>query len=545
MELRDYQSQAIDAVFNYWCSEPGNPILVAPTGAGKAVMLAEIARRLVEGSPHRHILVLAHRKELVSQNAEKFIRLAPGMDVGVYSAGLGIKKIRRVTFAGIQSVWKKAKDFGYQSLVMIDECHLLSKKSTGMYQTFLKDLRSTNPRLKVFGCSATPFRLDSGSLIGDDQIFSDIAHEIDLRELIDGGWLAPLKSKSSKVAVNLDGVKVRGGDFVGSELEWVMNEAQLVDKACKEIVTRSDGRRSWLIFCSGVDHTRAVRDKLRELGQAAEMVLGDTWEMERDRLIAEFKERGGCLCNCDVLTTGFDAPAVDLIALLRPTKSAGLFIQMCGRGMRTAIGKSDCLVLDFGGNIERFGPIDTIKIKHKKNQKSEIKKAVIKKCPECDEWCPAAARECKCGYEFPPPALNHSAIPTVADILSQQKIEEFEVESIDYAVHNKEGKPPSLKVTYYIGNGVVWPKFIREFVCLEHGGFATKRAQKWWRERAREAGDTPTSTSDALRRAGEGELKSVDKVKAVLEGKFWRILKVEMRKEEAEIDTLEVFGVNI
>lgn len=548
MKLRGYQIRAIQDVFDFWKSRPDeNCLLVAPTGAGKSILLAEICRLLTAKNEHRTILVLAHRKELIAQNADKFQKLVPEMACGVYSAGLGIRKIRRVTFAGIQSVYKRAADFGYISLVMIDECHLLSRNSTGMYQQLIAGLKKINPKLKIFGCSATPFRLDSGSLIGgDDAIFHDIAHEIDIRELIDDGYLSKLISKSSKININLDSVKVRGGDYVADELQMVMNEDELVKKSIRETIDRAGDRKSWLFFCSGVKHTEKVRDCLRAEGVHAEMVTGETFEMERDRILNDFKAgKLRALVNCDVLTTGFDAPNTDLVCLLRPTKSAGLYIQMVGRGMRISpeTGKSDCLVLDFGHNIDRFGPIDTIKVRHnKKGGKSKIEKKMMKKCPECDEYTHISAKECLgCGYEFRSASINHSTIPTEANILSQ--IEEWDVETQEVKLHKKAGSPDMVRIVYYCGQG----RRVNEFLCFDHLGFAGKRARVLWKEIT--GTEPPKSTEEALTRTFEIPLMS--KIKIIPEGKFFKVLARTPRAASGHViddepdELYEKYGVNI
>ena len=140
-----------------------------------------------------------------------------------------------------------------------------------------------------------------------------------------------------------------------------MDRDDVTRAAVAEIVRHGEGRGSWLVFCSGVAHARHVRDAIRGHGVSCETVTGDTPGPERDGILAAFKAgRLRCVTNANVLTTGFDAPGTDLIALLRPTKSVGLYVQMVGRGTRLAEGKEDCLVLDFAGNTARHGPIDTV-----------------------------------------------------------------------------------------------------------------------------------------------------------------------------------------
>ena len=166
--------------------------------------------------------------------------------------------------------------------------------------------------------------------------------------------------------------------------------------AVREIVQYGRDRRSWLVFCAGVDHAYHVRDALREHGIAVETVTGKTNDLERDYILGEFKDgRLRAVTNCDILTTGFNHPGVDLIAYLRPTQSTGLYVQMAGRGMRNAPGKSNCLVLDFAGNIKRHGPIDRVNpYDPSRNGKGE---APVKTCPQCRSITFAGLRLCPAG----------------------------------------------------------------------------------------------------------------------------------------------------
>jgi DNA repair protein RadD len=223
-------------------------------------------------------------------------------------------------------------------------------------------------------------------------------------------------------------------------------------------------------------------------------VTGDTPAPERDRILAAFKAgRLRCVTNANVLTTGFDAPGVDLIALLRPTKSVGLYVQMVGRGTRLAEGKEDCLVLDFAGNTARHGPIDTVDGR-KKEKSEEPGEAPIKVCPECQAINHASIRLCTaCGFEFPPPVVKVAARAASDALLStQQKAEWSEVSSVTYDRHEKPGKPPSLRVTYRCGLATH-----SEWVCFEHTGYPREKACAWWQRRVQGV-PAPRTVDDAL-----------------------------------------------
>lgn len=524
MTLRNYQQKAIDSVFEYFRlnKNGGNPLVVAPTGSGKSHIIAGIIRTAIEKHPATFVVMLAHRKELLQQNAEKIIASWPGAPVGIYSAGLRKKQINQITVAGIASVFNKFDFFGHQNLVIVDEAHLIPKAGRGMYRTFIEGLTRVNPRLRVIGLTATPYRLDSGMLIdGDDKLFTDISYNIEIRYLIDNGYLSPLVSKPSKTQADLSSVRIRGGEFVSQDAELIMNEDALTNAAIDEVFEFAKDRKSWIFFCAGVKHAEAVSQKLRERGVLSHCVVGETDPHIRADILSKFKSgRIPCIVNCDVLTTGFDAPNIDLIVLLRPTKSVGLYVQMCGRGSRLSPGKKDCLVLDFAGNIERFGPLDMVKVKKKKNKSGvEAQKIPTKICESCGVETKIATRICPyCDHEFPAAIREkHGTNATNAPILSAPKT--FEVDSVDYSVHIKNDRK-SFRVTYYCGVNK-----INEFFNIDSVGIGRIKFAEWWRYHAIDSDSiVPKSSDEAVFRADE--LKSVSSINCIPDGKFWKVISV-------------------
>lgn len=296
------------------------------------------------------------------------------------------------------------------------------------------------------------------------------------------------------MATQLDvgGIGTRGGEFIARDLHAAVDQEAITQAVVSEIVAYGATRHSWLVFCSGVEHARHVRDAIRAHGIPCETIVGETPSAEREALIEAFK-RGEirCLTNANVLTTGFNAPGVDLIAMLRPTKSAGLYVQIVGRGCRLAPGKSDCLVLDFAGNIARHGPIDAIKPKRPGEGDGE---APVKVCPDCASIVHAAVRVCPdCGHVFPPPEPKIEAKASTLDVLSRVgKPEWVEVTQVRYARHEKPGKPPSLRVEYWCGLSAH-----HEWICVEHAGYPRQKAATWWAARA-PGTPLPRSVDEAL-----------------------------------------------
>jgi len=497
LTLRPYQQAAIDGIYEYFERATGNPNVIIPTAGGKSLVMARFIEGVLKPFPDQRILIVTHVRELIEQNHAELMRLWPEAPAGIYSAGLKQRDLAaRILFAGIQSIHRRALDVAQCDLVLIDEAHLIPRSSNTMYRRFLDGLKRLNPLLKVIGFTATPYRLDSGLLHeGDGAIFTDIAFEVSVRDLIDQGYLSRLVSKHTRTQLEVAGVGTRGGEFIARELHAAVDRHDLTERAVADLRDADDPRRSWLIFCSGVAHAGHVRDAIRAHGISCEAIVGETPSAERDALIGAFK-RGEirCLSNANVLTTGFNAPGVDLIAMLRPTQSAGLYVQIVGRGCRLAPGKSDCLVLDFAGNIARHGPIDAIRPKRPGGGGGA---APIKVCPDCASILHAAVRECPdCGHVFPPPAPKIAPRASTLAVLSAVgKPEWVAVTRVHYARHEKPGKPPSLRVEYWCGLSAH-----HEWVCVEHAGYPRQKAATWWAARA-PGTPLPRSVDEALQHA--------------------------------------------
>jgi DNA repair protein RadD len=400
--LRNYQKFAIDLLYQWFRDNPsGNPILELPTGSGKSWIVAKLCRDALDNWPETRVLMLTHQKELIEQNAEKLRLVWPDAPMGIYSAGLKQRDIDAITFAGIQSVRDRADDLGHIDLVVIDECHLINNARQGGYRKLLGALAEINPALRVIGLTATPYRLGQGYLTeGKDALFDDILRPTTIEGLVHDGFLAPLRSKATELKLDVTGVKKTAGEYNAKELEARVNTDLNNYEAVREIlkIANATGRKSVIVFCAGVEHAHSVADMFNELGQRVGTIVGTTPPETRARIIELF--RSGDLrfvTNANVLTTGFDAPGVDIVALLRPTMSPTLYVQMVGRGMRVAEGKDDCLVLDFAGNVANHGPITAVE----PNRKGGGGKPT-KTCPECDEIMGAASKTCpNCGYEYP------------------------------------------------------------------------------------------------------------------------------------------------
>ncbi len=561
MELRPYQREAVEAVYNHLREKKNNPCVVLPTGTGKSLVIGQIAKDAVTLWNGR-VLILAHVKELLEQNADKIRKLCPEVPIGIFSAGLNSRNTEEpVIVAGIQSVYNKADLLGSFDLIIVDEAHLIAPDGDGMYRTFLQDMKGINPRVRLIGLTATPFRLKGGLICKPDNLLNEICYEANLKEMIQQGYLSPLVSRAGRAEADLSNLHIRGGEFIGDEIEAAMDTEQLVLSACREIVDLTRDRKSVLIFTSSVKHCQHVAEAIRGYsGQECAIVTGDTPAGERAEILDRFKGKAvpadlfgtpkpplKFLCNVNVLTTGFDAVNTDCIVLLRPTNSAGLLIQMVGRGTRLSpeTGKSNCLVLDYGGNIMRHGPVDMIRVKDKTPGNGE---APAKKCPQCYALIHAAYAKCpECGYEFPPSQHSDLTAHAAHDgiISGEVFFDEYEVRQVFYAVHRKRYAPDDTPSTMRVDYEVAFQTYKSEWVCPEHSGYARTKFVKWWKERAPEWCPVPHSAAEAVRLANSGILAEPKKitVRSTAGEKFETITKYELGprpEREPGDDTAEV-----
>lgn len=521
INLRPYQKEAIDSTFRYFADNDGNPLIVLPTGTGKSVVIAEFCRQTLTDWPDTKILVVTHVRELIKQNHDELKTLWPEAPAGINSAGLKKRDYEPpIVFCGIQSVHKKASKFVKVDLVLIDEVHLVPRKTNTMYQRFLSNLKIMNPHMRVVGLTATPYRLDSGLLhTGKEALFDAVSYEAELKDMVDQGYLTRLMSKQPKTRLDVSSVSIRGGEFVAGELERAVDRTDVNESVVREIVVLGAERKSWLIFCAGVKHATHIAEIVRRYGVSCETIFGDTPSAERDRIVRDFKAgKIRALASMGVLTTGFNAPIVDLLAILRPTESTGLYIQIMGRGMRNSPGKEDCLVLDFAGNIARHGPVDRVNPK-KPRQSDGEGVAPTKTCPKCQSIVFAGTSECPdCGYRWPPTPIAIDQTATTLPVMSMNAPSEwFKVNSVSYRLHKKAGSPDSMRVEYRCGIALH-----SEWVCFDHKGYPHDKALRWWQRRMTGPGILPKSTADAIEKSES--LRKPAEIKVRKNGKYTEIV---------------------
>jgi DNA repair protein RadD len=355
-ELRPYQQDAVSATLAHFRATRTPAVIVLPTGAGKSLVIAELAR-VAKG----RVLVLAHVRELVEQNHSKYIAL--GLDAGIYSAGLDRKEShQKVIFGSIQSIARAEESFFSDfSLLVIDECHRVNVDGETQYFQVIQKLQAANREICILGLTATPYRLGYGWIYEynlpkrlrhgkSDRFFKTCIFDLPVKFMIKNKYLTPpIRIDSPVACYDFSTLKLAGTSYVQKQIETLLKDQKRITPVIiKNIVDMAEDRQGVMIFTSSVAHAKEIMQSLPP--RISALVVGDTDDDERDAIIAAFKKRElKFLVNVSVLTTGFDAPHVDVIALLRPTESASLYQQIVGRGLRLSEGKTDCLILDYTG----------------------------------------------------------------------------------------------------------------------------------------------------------------------------------------------------
>lgn len=518
MQARWYQTEAVNAIYDFFRRKEGHPLVVVPTGGGKSFIIAEFLRTALRSWPDQKIVVLTHQKELVRQNEEELLRIWPEAPAGVFSAGLNRRELRTITFASIQSIWRYADILDFD-LVLIDEAHLVPDRSRSMYRKFLQYVSKP-----VIGFTATPFRLGTGMLT-DGELFTDIAYDCNDKfdRLINEGYLCRLTTKEPATQVNVEDINIRAGEFVPQQLREVVDREEITNGALAEVLEYKDLRKRWLVFAIDIEHAEHVNDWLNEHGILS-AVVHSRMDDDRDQVLIDAKAgKYQALVNVNTLTTGYNDPTIDLIVLLRPTASPVLHVQMIGRGLRVAPEKTDCLILDFAGNTHRLGPINNVRMGPKKKGDG-TGKPITKTCPECSSIIHAALKFCPdCGHEFifQEKISQSSNTGQVIQLEAVYRLpERIEVDAVSYSRHVKRSTgSESLKITYKSGllTYSEWVSFKARYM-----------ADYWWSRRA--GTQPPLDVAEALSRVDE--LNEPVAIKVDLNGKYPKIVDVEFDTEK-------------
>jgi DNA repair protein RadD len=471
-----YQTEAVDAIFEFLKNKMGDPLVVSPGGSGKTVMIAEFCRRTLERWTNRKILVLSDDQEILRQDYDTIKAQLPDVDIGLYSAGLKSRTIGQITVAGIQSVFDKPELLEEFNIAVVDECDKISYNKNSRYQKLFKALK-----IRKIGFTATPFRLGTGYIhIGEDAPFTEIIYTIKMKTLqeLDPPRLCKMFSKKTFKTFNASAIKKQSGDFILKELSLAFDKEAITREIVSDLRRFKLLRKKWLVYAIDIEHCKNVSDILNEAGIRSRPVHSKTG-VDRKEVIKNFRETDDyqALVSVAMLTTGVDIPPVDMIVLLRSTSSARLHVQIIVRGARVSpeTGKLDCLVMDYAGNLKRNGPIDNPVVKL--TGKGTGGEAIMKVCEQCDEIVHAAVRICPCcGAPF---IFEHHLNSTAAEDSVMTVKSWHKVDSTWYEWYVGAKNIAMMMVYHRCG-----PRTFSQPFCIEHGGNTTYRAQHWWKRRS-------------------------------------------------------------
>ncbi|KMT65308.1 DEAD/DEAH box helicase [Catenovulum maritimum] len=510
-KLRPYQQEAVDATLAHFRKTNDSAVIVLPTGAGKSLVIAELAKLA-----RRPILVITHVKELVEQNHQKYESY--GLKAGIFSAGLNAKQTDfSVTFASIQSISKSLDLFDKSySLIIIDECHRVglinpkqkpdeSQSDTNEYQKVIRYFTNQNANLKILGLTATPYRLDSGWIYQKHYFgfyrsekpvqFVKCIYELPLRYMIKNEYLTPPKLINAAIEhYDFSSLKPgQTGEYKTNDVnELLLKYPRVTQAICEQIANIATNKSGVMIFAASVKHAEEIAQYISSFDTTSSyaLVTAKTSSEDRAQLIKAFKAKQiRYLINVSVLTTGFDAPHVDFIAILRPTQSVSLYQQIVGRGLRLDQGKKECLIIDYAGNdfdlhhpevgslkpdsksipvsvpcpqcqfnnifwgkvdqdgdlIEHYGRRCQGMLELTNNQESQCQfRFVFKQCPNCNHENDIAARVCNhCQHQL------IDADELIKDALKLKNYLIIRCADMKLSEHNHK-----LKITYYDEDGL-------------------------------------------------------------------------------------------
>lgn len=510
---RWYQIEAADAVIEdiLFSDKKINPVIVAPPGSGKSVIPCRIIDEYLTKFPDKGVLILQDEENILEQNHKKLSTYFEHTKIGMYNATIGVREIQKITCASIQSIYKKPELFADRNigLIIIDECHKSAIEKKGMYRKFLNKI---NEKALIVGMTATPWKGRRLITEGKDALFNKITYNMleykKYNSLVDDGYLVPLIPLPTDYQLDDEGIDIVGDDFderqMSNKFDLPEITSKIVEKICKYGKKKY---KKWLIFAIDSKHAEHISKEINDRGFPCEAVYTGS-ARSKVEVLGDFK-RGDlrAVVNVGMLTTGVDVPEIDLIAFARLTNSPVWHVQTNGRGSRPvyadgfdlttkegrlaaikASGKTHCLILDFGRNTKRLGPINGIELNEKEKKKKGIKRIMAKSCKNCDADNHLRATECiACGEEFQF-EIKLQTTPGSEKILKDDKPAVVKKEkrwlkvikiTYEYFDHHKPESGISLKVEYHC-----MLMKVNQFVMIEHKkNWPRQQAKAWIRNR--------------------------------------------------------------
>ncbi|OQY16639.1 MAG: hypothetical protein B6I36_10020 [Desulfobacteraceae bacterium 4572_35.1] len=499
LELRPYQKRVCQSVWE--ALESGeNALLQGPTAMGKSCIVAAVSNKLINVLPSGRVLILVDREILVSQLRDSISRFYPGLSIGVICAGVSAKKQLdcQLTIASRQTIVNCLDEFAPVNLLILDEAHLVNPTREGkkldQYGVIIERLKEYNDNMRLFGCSATPYRLNNGFIYGnkhhpaDKPYFNNLTEKVTFAELTDNGFLCPLKGEISNNQIDLSSVAMVAGDYNLGQLSTVMGLH--IDTIQEAIDIHAYNRNKIMVFCVDIKHAEKVATATGGVSYHSKLL-----KKERAGILTAFKKnQHRVICSVATLTTGFDDPGVDCIIMARPTKSPALFVQMVGRGLRINKGKEDCLLIDLTGNTKEHTPtnsLDNVHVTIPKGGGGEGE-APYKICPglnnddtQClEEVHPKCCICPECGFRFETEiaaALPDTQTVNFSEPFIKKPAMMYSVLGMETTIHESAAGKKLLRIEFLLDTLEQY-NTVSDWICLadEYSGYAvTMGIEKW------------------------------------------------------------------
>lgn len=366
-----------------------------PTGSGKTIIFVGLLEKCLAKKADLSASVLVNKIKLVDQTKEKLLLAINEEDIGLFCGSLGDYEMSRsITVASIQSISRRTPVL---NILIIDEAHNAENSPT--YNNFIKRCREANPKLKIIRFTATPYTLN-GFIFGAGRDIKELTYQRTLNEMIAEGYLVPPVFKSSKEKFDTSGIQKKRGEFIMSQVEKLSKDQAKVQRQVEDALPRLTDRKKIVWSATCIEHATMIQAEIQKVEEAS-VIHSEMSDSARARNLEDFEEGSvRHLVSIMIVTEGYDHPPIDAIVMMRPTRSAVLYVQLVGRGLRPFPGKEDCLVLDYGEVVENLGHPNAPYIPGVGGKgKAAEKRALI--CPACDEINFLPVRECRsCAYEF-------------------------------------------------------------------------------------------------------------------------------------------------
>lgn len=460
--LRDYQQECLDKTWDELFNSQ-RILNVLPCGAGKTVIFEHLILKTVQLKPDIKIVVLFNRVDLLNQIYERVSKTIN--NVGIYCASLKRFDSNNILIASVHSL----PPGDYFNLVIVDECHNINERD-GKYKKFIESSIATNQKLKIVGFTATPYRND-GYIFGDKKFWPKINYTKSLLYFIENKYLVEPICKSPDYTFDTSKLRITAGEYNQADIDKLASDKEYLREQVIDALNRSIGRKKTVWFCSNIEHAENVEKELRSFGEWAVTVHSNLDRDERDESLDLFMTNDEVkhLTFVSIVSEGFDYPPIDCVVLLRPTRSAALYVQTCGRGLRLYGEKENCLILDYAQVVKELGPLTNPLVVRKEKGKSKNKKEqeLQKVCPDCRTYNHPRSKTCKeCSYEFPITVKGNLFADESADLLGRgDKILTLDVTHITVSEYVSKAGNPCIKISYYTNDILKQP--VSEFFAYK------------------------------------------------------------------------------